>query len=454
MIQCDNLHFIVDIDIKGFFDNVNHSKLIKQLWTLGIRDKNLICVIGKMLKAPIEKEGIPNKGTPQGGILSPLLSNVVLNELDWWIDSQWENIPTKHNYTKKTKHPNGKIYFSNSNKYRALRNTKLKEVYIVRYADDFKLICRDYKTAKTMYQSVKNWLKDRLNLDINEEKSKITNLRTKRTEFLGFEIGTHLKRNKLVVTSRMSRKAKIKAINKLRKKIRQIKKMPHMTIVKQYNSIVLGLQNYYKVATLVSCDFAEMYYKIFRTLRNRLKGKVNNKGDPGLTYKRLYSDYNEKAKFIDNQVIFPLYGIKFYKATHFPNDINSYTKEGREAIHRKIKDINEHTIKYMLDNPIANRSTEYNDNRMSLYIGQNGKCRITKLRLDPKNMECHHIEPRSRGGDDSYDNLVLLNKEVHKLIHMKNQDLIKQIVYELELDDKEKAAINKFREKIGNYNIK
>ena len=84
------LHYVVDIDIKGFFDNVDHSKLIKQMWSLGIQDKNLICVINKMLKAEIKGVGVPNKGTPQGGILSPLLANIVLNELDWWVSSQWE----------------------------------------------------------------------------------------------------------------------------------------------------------------------------------------------------------------------------------------------------------------------------------------------------------------------------------------------------------------------------
>ena len=59
---------MVDIDVKGFFDNINHAKLLKQLWALGIRDKSLLKVISKMLKAEIEGVGIPEKGTPQGGI--------------------------------------------------------------------------------------------------------------------------------------------------------------------------------------------------------------------------------------------------------------------------------------------------------------------------------------------------------------------------------------------------
>ena len=100
LIQLSNYHIVIDIDIKGFFDNVNHSKLLKQICTLGIRDKKLISIISAMLKAEIKGVGIPEKGTPQGGILSPLLSNIVLNELDWWIASQWEFFPLEENKRK------------------------------------------------------------------------------------------------------------------------------------------------------------------------------------------------------------------------------------------------------------------------------------------------------------------------------------------------------------------
>lgn len=71
LINIGKFYYTVDIDIKGFFDNVNHTKLIKQMYTLGIKDRKLISIIKAMLKAPIQGEGIPNKGTPQGGILSP-----------------------------------------------------------------------------------------------------------------------------------------------------------------------------------------------------------------------------------------------------------------------------------------------------------------------------------------------------------------------------------------------
>lgn len=72
MIQKQGLHYVVDIDISGFFDNVNHHKLKSQIWNMGIRDKKLICIISEMLKAPIlmpNGETVhPSKGTPQGGL--------------------------------------------------------------------------------------------------------------------------------------------------------------------------------------------------------------------------------------------------------------------------------------------------------------------------------------------------------------------------------------------------
>ena len=138
-MQKSNLHWIIEFDIKGFFDNVNHKKLLKQIWSMGIHDKRIIYLIKCILKAPIELENKslikPEKGTPQGGIVSPLLANIVLNELDHWIESQWETNPVIKNYKCRVE-KNGAL--NKSHAYRAMRKTGLKEMYIVRYADDFR----------------------------------------------------------------------------------------------------------------------------------------------------------------------------------------------------------------------------------------------------------------------------------------------------------------------------
>ena len=208
------LHYAVDVDIKGFFDNVNHTKLIQQMWAMGIRDKKLICIIRAMLKAPIcMPDGTvvhPDKGTPQGGILSPLLSNIVLNELDWWVASQWENMPM-HVLTWLKDRPR-----------QLKRTSKLKEMYIVRYADDFKIFCRYRSTAEKTYIAVKQWLLERLRLETSDEKSKICNLRRQYSDFLGFKLRVIRKGNQYITRTHMSDKAKRRETEKLIKQVKCI----------------------------------------------------------------------------------------------------------------------------------------------------------------------------------------------------------------------------------------
>src|SRR5690625_1908068 len=111
LINQTKLHYVVDIDIKGFFDNINHTLLIKQLWNIGIQDRKVLKIISKMLKAEIDGEGKPTKGTSQGGIISRLRSNIVPNHLDRWVAGQWGSFETEYNDTVQ------------NNKIRAIKKT-------------------------------------------------------------------------------------------------------------------------------------------------------------------------------------------------------------------------------------------------------------------------------------------------------------------------------------------
>ena len=157
--------------------NINHAKLIRQIWAMGIEDKHLIYVIKQILKAPIRMPDgstvYPEKGTPQGGIISPLLANIVLNELDHWVESNWENNPIVY------KHPVGKNKSGieiKSHSYEAMRKTGLKEMYIVRYADDFRIFCRTKIDAEKTKIAIMQWLSERLKLEVSEEKTRIVNV--------------------------------------------------------------------------------------------------------------------------------------------------------------------------------------------------------------------------------------------------------------------------------------
>jgi len=143
-------------------------------------------------------------------------------------------------------------------------------MYIVRYADDFKIFTNNHKTAAKIYQAVKDYLKSHLHLDISAEKSSITNLRKRSSEFLGFEIRAVKKKRRFVGNSHVSNKKKESIKEKIREKVALIKKHPLIENVNNYNSYVIGIKNYYRIATHVNIDFKKIAYQTSRTLYNRL----------------------------------------------------------------------------------------------------------------------------------------------------------------------------------------
>lgn len=451
IMQQQGLHYVVDIDIKGFFDNVSHGKLLKQMWALGIRDKRLIKIISIMLKAEVAGVGFPEKGTPQGGIISPLLSNVVLNELDWWIASQWETIKTRHNYAK-TVSSNGTQ--SETAKFYALKKTNLKECFVVRYADDFKIFCRNKDEADKMFIATKMWLKERLDLDISEEKSKVVNLKKQYSEFLGFRMKVVKKNHKYVVSSYLTDKSMQKVLDKLLKQIKKIEnpqneKMEHFE-VEVYNSIVIGIHNYYRIATNVNIDMQKIAFRIERTFRKRLQKRLKKSiENPQKDY--VYKTYgkSKQIRFIKNKVVAPIGYIRHKNPMYKPVKVNKYTVKGRELIHKNLQRIDMEILRYIMQNPIVNRSIEYNDNRLALYCAQNGKCSITGKILEIGRMECHHKLPSKDGGTDEYQNLTLIDFDVHKLIHAVGKQIVLKYINLIRPNYNQRDKINRLRARIG-----
>lgn len=460
MIQLQHLHFVVDVDIKGFFDNVDHSKLIKQMWAMGIRDKKLICIIKAMLKAPIIMPNgdkiYPTKGTPQGGILSPLLANIVLNELDWWISSQWETMPT-HSDIKIYDYGNGHI--NRGNVYKALRQSNLKEMYIVRYADDFKIFCKNRQSADKIFIAVKQWLNDRLKLEISEEKSKVINLKKHYSDFLGFKMRAVKKGGKYVVCSHMSDKALERETVKLIEQLECIKHPKNAkyeaTAINIYNSMVVGIHNYYRIATCISLDCAKIQLRIDGKLRGFGK-RVKKKGDILNRYIKENYGRSKQVRYIMGLPLCPVGYIKTKNAHHQKGTVCKYTEEGRREIHQNLKFSEDViTVMHMLSKTtIHNRSIEYMDNRISVYAAQYGKCFVTGKVLWIDDIHCHHKIPKKQGGTDEYKNLVILQKDIHKLIHAVKQETINAYISSIKPDSEMLKKINTLRKLCGNIEIK
>lgn len=100
---------------------------------------------------------------------------------------------------------------------------------------------------------------------------------------------------------------------------------------------------------------------------------------------------------------------------------------------------------HLMNNPCGKQSVEYNDNRIALYVAQKGKCAVSGVELEAKQVDCHHKKPLVLGGNDSYQNLIIVSAVVHILIHSSNECTIRKYLKVLNLDKKQLAKLNKLR---------
>lgn len=131
-----------------------------------------------------------------------------------------------------------------------------------------------------------------------------------------------------------------------------------------------------------------------------------------------------------------------------------YTEDGRKLVHDYLRMTLSSRIADMMRIFVADETVEYNDNRISVFAGQNGQCAVTKEILKAFNFHCHHIKPRKIGGDDSYSNLVIVTIGVHRLIHATNPDVISRLLKENAINEKQLAKINKLRQQCELEEIK
>ncbi|KOA21352.1 group II intron-encoded protein LtrA [Clostridium homopropionicum DSM 5847] len=311
--RCKGVNWFIEGDIKGFFDNMNQEILIGIL-KKKIKDGRLIELINRFLKAGyLEFNEVQESltGTPQGGIISPILSNIYLHELDKFMESLQKEYNTKceknrnpeYHRTRTLRDYHKKKGNIDRAKELAAKLRKIpaqdpfdkefKRVIYVRYADDFIVgISGNKKFAEEIRDRIKLFLQDNLKLQLSMEKTLITHTVKERAKFLGYEINKAINNDKLV---KNTRGFKTRAVNGkiqllvpqevVNNKIKPFRKnnKPHQRndrvyldvkeIISKYNDEIRGLYNYYCLATDVSTKLYKFkyyhYYSMVRTIAKK-----------------------------------------------------------------------------------------------------------------------------------------------------------------------------------------
>lgn len=242
------------------------------------------------------------------------------------------------------------------------------------------------------------------------------------------------------------KKETAKLIEQIKLIRRPANKRQEYLMINLYNSMVIGIHNYYQYATLVNHDCNRMAKRVNTALKNRLGKRLKMAGNLDKGYIKSCYGKSEQLRFCDEQPIIPIGYVQKKDPMHLKRSICSYTPEGRASIHKSLEKINMSILHALMRTKEVNRSIEYTDNRISLYSAQRGKCAVTGKVLELNEIHCHHKLPVNQGGTDRYQNLVIVHKLVHRLIHATREETVKQIISQLNLDKAMLAKVNKLRE--------
>jgi RNA-directed DNA polymerase len=376
--------WIVEGDIKGCFDHIRHDHIISTLSQWHI-PRQITGIIQTILKTDVMEETrtiASVEGTPQGGVISPMLANVALTCLN-------EEIQKRYGMIRREK-----------------GNPKVSP--IVRYADDFVVVANSKEQAEAIKSHITGFLKAQTGLTLSDEKTQISEI-SKGFDFLGFNFRKYGEKDKLLIQPSKGNIRKVRG--KLKETFRKYSDGKPDRLIRKLNQIINGWGNYYR--HVVSKDTYNLLdtYTWIRTQR------WINRRHPTKRWSYWYHKYFMTVK--DNRWIFcdKQTGAKLNKMANIPiirfikvhKDRRVYDVKAREyweeREYKKAKNI-------IIGTPVLTK----------MFYKQKGRCAycghpITQQHVRDTTIHKHHLTPRSEGGDWKLRNLRLLHAECHNSIH-------------------------------------
>ncbi|EJC3639673.1 group II intron reverse transcriptase/maturase [Salmonella enterica] len=387
--------WIMEGDITGCFDNISHEWLLDNV----LMDRK---ILHKWLKAGYiaNRQLFPTKaGTPQGGIISPVLANITLDGLE----------------------PLLRTHFGR--KFRFQGRTCSHKVNFVRYADDFIITGNSREQLEQDVKPlVEEFVKER-GLTLSPEKTKITHL-DEGFDFLGQNIRKY--KGKLLIKPS---KTNIKTfLGKVRSIIRSGKALPQIKLIKMLNPVISGWANYHQHVVSKKV-FSSVDHEIWKALWQWSLRRHPNKGKGWVRMRYFHRTQTRSWIFAVETSELGANGKKLLKSLRLASDT-------RIVRHKVIKmDANpfdpewetyfEARISNKMQNSLKGRRKLYN-----LWVNQKGKCAVChQLITSESGWHVHHMIRRTDGGSNENSNLLMVHPTCHNQIHARNLRVLKPVHY-------------------------
>ena len=402
--------YVIEGDIEGCFDNICHNHIEKTLKEWLVPEWATQCV-RKMLKTGTFHEGKIYEnfyGTPQGGVISPLLANVALTSFD----NLCYELEGK---TVRVKGKNGEWIASQS-------------CSLVRYADHFVYLCKSEPEAEKTKQIISEHLKNEIGLSLSEEKTTITHI-AKGFNFLSFNFKKYQEKGKLRSPNKKEKKTyknkwgeytllikpeKESVLNLLRDCkliLKSHKNSKQSAIIQLLNQKIIGWAMYFR-HVCSKTTFHKIDHELWWKLLHWSKRRHPQKGTKWV-YRKYFSGGEGVAGFRDKETntgIYPISKIPIRRYVKVKNNVRVYDRDPDTIAYWEKR---EYTNAYSQIYPVKVRR---------LYDKQKGTCPYCKGQMTQEDIHLgqvhiHHMKPQSLNGTNDYSNLRLVHVECHRELH-------------------------------------